>query len=67
MVLSEAAVENLENRIDKICRKYGLPYLDNEVNENSKEMTPIEELFKEDTKIIEGNNRHEPLMRAWSL
>jgi replicative DNA helicase Mcm len=65
MVLNEASVEDLENRIDKICRRYGLTYLDNEINAASgKSLTPIQELFKEGSAVHQGNNRHEALMRV---
>ena len=39
--------------IDRICKKYGLEYLDEHA-----------ELFKADTIIYEGNNRHRAVLRV---
>ena len=50
--------------IHNICRKYGIGYLDESFNNNNERtLIPIEELFKLDYKVIEGNNRHEDLLR----
>jgi len=47
--------------IDSICKKYGLQYLD--VNGSAIGDIPIGELFKADTIIYEGNNRHKEQLR----
>jgi len=59
LTLDEA--DELEKHIDNICKKYGLKYLDTARGNNK---IPIEELFKLEAKIEEGNNRHEGLLRA---
>ncbi len=60
-----ALCNNFENHIDKICRKYGITYLepDHSVSQAKNKLIPIEELFKSNTKILEGHNRHEALLR----
>lgn len=57
-------VDAFESHIDNICSKYGIPYLNGNGNGNGNNLTPIKELFNEDTKIYEGHNRHEALLRA---
>lgn len=57
--------DDLEEHIDTICRKYGIGYLDDTVNnENERTVIHIEELFTPDYKVIKGNNRHEALLRV---
>jgi hypothetical protein len=60
--------DDFELHIDDICRKYGIIYLtDNNCNgggKSSSHLVPIEDLFKPDTKIYEGHNRHEALLRT---
>ena len=56
--------DELEQHIDSICRRYGLKYLDNQKASNVTCSTPIQDLFKADTIILEGHNRHEGLLRA---
>lgn len=53
---------DLENRISLICDKYGIPYGFNNNNSNGYRI-PIEELWETETKILEGHNRHEALLR----
>ena len=48
--------------INSICKKYGLDYLDE--HGRGKGDIPIPELFKVDTIIYEGNNRHLQQLRA---
>ena len=55
--------DEFEEHIDKIYKKYGIPYLDSEEKNSRKTLIPIEELAKSEFRIIEGNNRHEALMR----
>jgi hypothetical protein len=55
--------DDFEQHIDSICRRYGLSYLDSN-NGNGKSLTPIEDLFKPESRILEGHNRHEGLLRA---
>jgi hypothetical protein len=57
-----AVTEELEKQVDSICKKYGIDYLDS--NRNGKLLVPIAELFKEETLILEGHNRHEALLRV---
>ena len=51
----------LETHLDNICNKYGIPYL---IGTSGSTKQPINELFNEDTRIHEGHNRHEALLRA---
>jgi putative DNA primase/helicase len=44
-----------------MAKRYGISYLDNAGNTDK---IPIGELFKEDTVIYEGHNRHEGLLRV---
>ena len=57
--------QDLENRIGGICDKYGIPYGFNNSNNNNSigYQTPIEDLWKPETKILEGHNRHLELLR----
>ena len=57
--LEPEIVDDLEQHIDSICTKYGIPYL-----ESIRDKIPIEDLFNENTKIYEGHNRHEALLRV---
>jgi hypothetical protein len=65
--LEPAIADDFEKHIDNICKKYGINYLAND-NGNGKSssstLVPIEELFKRDTKILAGHNRHEALLRV---
>jgi len=58
--------QEVENRIKWICDKYGIPYgiNDNNNGSNSSYHTPIEDLWKPETKILEGHNRHLELLRV---
>jgi hypothetical protein len=55
----------VEDRIGGICDKYNIPYgFDNNNKGNSiGYQTPIEDLWKAETKILEGHNRHLELLR----
>jgi hypothetical protein len=53
--------DEFPQHIDSICKKYGLQYLD--VNGSAIGDIPIGELFKADTIIYEGNNRHKEQLR----
>ena len=62
-----AHCDEFEYHLNDIFEKYGIPYLEsnnqtNNSNTNSG-LIPIEDLFKPGTKILEGNNRHEALLR----
>ena len=61
-----ALCNDLENYIDNICKKYGISYLepDNSVSQAKNKLIPIEELFKPDTIILAGHNRHEAVLRV---
>ncbi|MPZ05719.1 MAG: hypothetical protein GEU26_04765 [Nitrososphaeraceae archaeon] len=60
--LTEKQTSELEQHFDDISKKYGLQYLDIN-NGNGKALTPIQDLFKQDFEITEGNNRHEAVLR----
>ena len=53
------------SHLDSICKKHGLHYLENidDDDGNGKSKVPMEELYNEDSRIYEGQNRHEGLMR----
>jgi hypothetical protein len=51
-----ALCDEFPEHINSIFKKYGLQYLD--VNGRGIREIPIAELFKADTVIYEGNNRH---------
>ena len=53
----------VENRIGGICDKYNIPYGFNNNNSIGYQTTSIEELWKPETKILEGHNRHLELLR----
>ena len=55
----------VEDRIGGICDKYNILYgFDNNNEGNSVyQQTPIEDLWKPETKILEGHNRHLELLR----
>ena len=57
-----ALCDKFVQHIDNICKKYGLQYLDG--NGKAVGDIPIAELFKPDTVIYEGNDRHRELLRA---
>lgn len=54
--------DDFVKHIDNICKKYSIPYLDE--NDNANGLIPIQDLFKPDFTIFEGHNRHEALMRV---
>jgi Family of unknown function (DUF5906)/D5 N terminal like/Bifunctional DNA primase/polymerase, N-terminal len=57
--------DDFEAYIDTICKKYGLSYIEDSVNnDNGKSLIPIEGLFNDDHKVVEGHNRHEALLRV---
>jgi hypothetical protein len=61
--LANAALyDEFPKHINNICKKYGLVYLDE--HGRGRGNIPISELFKADTVIYEGNNRHKELLRA---
>jgi hypothetical protein len=52
-----AIADDFEEHIDKICRKYGLRYLDNNGSGNGQSQPhemPIKELFHPSVKVLEG-------------
>jgi hypothetical protein len=57
---------DIEDRIGGICLKYGMPYGFNNSsnNNNSSYQTSIEDLWKPETKILQGHNRHKELLRV---
>jgi P4 family phage/plasmid primase-like protien len=59
VVLSNTAtIDDMQNHIDSVCRKYGL------FSGSDGNKIPISELFKDDAVIYEGHNRHEALLRV---
>jgi len=62
-ILTEQQANEFEPHIDNIFRKYGVKYLATE-NRESKSTISIYDLFRTDTKIYEGHNRHEALLRV---
>jgi len=61
--LDTTLFDALETHFDNICNKYGIPYLTN-ANGNANGKESINELFREDTKVYEGHNRHEAILRV---
>jgi P4 family phage/plasmid primase-like protien len=54
--------DDFENHIDSLLQRHGIPYLG--ANDgNGKSEIPIEELYKPDFEVYEGQNRHEALLR----
>jgi hypothetical protein len=58
-VLDETQSEELENMLNLIYRKYNSNY-----QSKGGTLSPINELFKPDFEVREGNNRHEALLRV---
>ena len=54
----------VEERISRICKKYNIFYGYNNNSNSTNNQIHIEELFKPQTKILEGHNRHEALLRV---
>jgi len=63
---TSALFDAFESRLDEICNKYNIPYLTTPTGvkcNDSAAKPPIKILFSEDTKIYEGHNRHEAILR----
>ena len=58
-VLEGGIIDEMQDHIDTICIKYDLIC----GNSNGNNQIPISELFKDDTIIYEGHNRHAALLR----
>ena len=61
-----ALCDEFEYHLNNIFKKYGILYLDsNNPNDNNSysSLIPIDELFKSETTILEGQNRHEAVLR----
>lgn len=56
-----ATTESIEDKVENICKKFGIKYL--ELGDNGKSLIPMQTLLKDDFKIYEKQNRHEALMR----
>ncbi|HET9806152.1 MAG TPA: bifunctional DNA primase/polymerase, partial [Nitrososphaeraceae archaeon] len=60
--------DEFENHLNNICKKHGIQYLDDYSNNDDdpthSDKIPIKDLFQPDFVILEGNNRHEGLLRA---
>ena len=61
---STTLYDAFETHLDNICNKYGIPYLTDGNGSLADSKIPITDLFAEDTRIYEGHNRHEALLRA---
>lgn len=61
VVLGDVETAEFQEHLDNICRKYSLKY---NGHGDSTTKIPITDLFKEDTIIYGGHNRHEALLRA---
>jgi hypothetical protein len=67
ITLNEIQAKELQQHLYDICKKYGIRYGAEDVSEkngNGKALTPIQELFRPETKIYQGHNRHEALLRV---
>jgi hypothetical protein len=54
----------VEERISRVCMKYNITYGPNNNNDlYYNNLIPIEKLWETDTKILEGHNRHQELLR----
>jgi putative DNA primase/helicase len=60
VALDNSEADDLERHIDDICKRHGIRYSEN----GGKTLTPMVELFKEDSVIYEGHNRHEAVLRV---
>jgi putative DNA primase/helicase len=58
IVLRDNLISEMQQHIDSICQRYNL-----EIGSDGNHV-PISELFKEDTVIHEGHNRHESILRV---
>jgi DNA replicative helicase MCM subunit Mcm2 (Cdc46/Mcm family) len=63
IVLHAGNTEQMKQRLNSICKKYGLHYLDNVDSSGNTSKVPIEMLYQEEFKVAAGQNRHEHLMR----
>jgi hypothetical protein len=56
--------DEFEYHLNNIFEKFGISYLDsNNYNQDNATLIPIDELFKPDTIILQGQNRHEAVLR----
>ncbi len=55
--------DELELHIDEVFNRFGIPYLERKGRADGSNLTPIHELFKTETRILKGNNRHEGILR----
>jgi hypothetical protein len=62
LTLNERQSTELMQHLDNIHKKYEMQYLE-VANGNGKSLIPMSELEKKDFVILEGNNRHEGLLR----
>jgi hypothetical protein len=53
----------IEERITQVCKKYDIPYGSVNNGSNGYDIS-IFDLFKPDTKILKGHNRHKALLRV---
>jgi hypothetical protein len=61
--------DEFEIHLNNICKRYGIQYLeysneDDQKNQSYSGKIPIQDLFQPDFVILEGNNRHEGLLRV---
>ena len=60
--------DQFELHIQTICKKFGIQYPKGDATclnapGNTPDLIPIQNLFKDNTRILEGHNRHEALLR----
>lgn len=61
--LEPTTVNDFEKHIDSICKKFGIPYLEAAKEDGSTSIVTIGDLWKDDSQVLEGHNRHEAIMR----
>lgn len=66
IILGDVEMAEQQEHFDSICKKYGLIYNGSGgVGDGpNNDQIPIQELFKEDCTIYQGNNRHGTILRA---
>lgn len=59
--------DDMEQHLQDICKKYGMQYGNGKISSGNlldENLIPIKDFFKPGIKIVEGQNRHEALMRV---
>ena len=58
------SANEVEQRISLICEKYNIFYGSSRRKNNNESKIPLADLFKSETRILQGHNRHEALLRV---